>query len=97
MDYSPPGSSVHGISQVKTLEWIAISSSRGALPHLAIEPMSPEKAGFFTSEPPGMPLLSVVSTSYACLLPLLNKSSSVHTLSSPRSLDLLVVEQVSCL
>ena len=29
-DCSPPGSSVHGISQPRTLEWVAISSSRGA-------------------------------------------------------------------
>ena len=27
MDCSPPGSSVHGISQARTLEWVAISSS----------------------------------------------------------------------
>ena len=27
-DYSPPGSSVHGISQERTLAWVAISSSR---------------------------------------------------------------------
>ena len=27
MDCSPPGSSVHGISQARTLEWIAISFS----------------------------------------------------------------------
>ena len=25
MDYSPPGSSVHGISQARILEWVAIS------------------------------------------------------------------------
>ena len=30
MDSSPPGSSVHGISQARTLEWIAISFSRGS-------------------------------------------------------------------
>ena len=30
MDCSPPGSSVHGISQAKLLEWVAISSSRGS-------------------------------------------------------------------
>ena len=29
MDYSPPGSSVHGILQAKILEWVAISFSRG--------------------------------------------------------------------
>ena len=28
MDYSPQGSSVHGISQARILEWVAISSSR---------------------------------------------------------------------
>ena len=26
-DYSPPGSSVHGISQARTLEWVATSFS----------------------------------------------------------------------
>ena len=30
MDHSPPGSSVHGILQPRTLEWVAISSSRGS-------------------------------------------------------------------
>ena len=30
MDYSPPGSSVHGILQARILEWIAISFSRGS-------------------------------------------------------------------
>ena len=29
-DCSPPGSSVHGISQARILEWLAISSSRGS-------------------------------------------------------------------
>ena len=29
MDYSPPGSSVHGILQARTLEWAASSFSRG--------------------------------------------------------------------
>ena len=28
MDYSPPGPSVHGIFQARTLEWIVISFSR---------------------------------------------------------------------
>ena len=30
MDCSPPGSSDHGIPQARTLEWVAISSSRGS-------------------------------------------------------------------
>ena len=30
MDYNPPGSSVHEISQARILEWVAISFSRGS-------------------------------------------------------------------
>ena len=30
MDYSPPGSSVHGILQARILEWAAMPSSRGS-------------------------------------------------------------------
>ena len=30
MDYSPPGSSVHGILQARILEWLAVSFSRGS-------------------------------------------------------------------
>ena len=29
MDYSPPGSSIHGIFQARILEWVAISISTG--------------------------------------------------------------------
>ena len=29
-DYSPPGSSVHGILQARILEWVAMPSSRGS-------------------------------------------------------------------
>ena len=31
-DWSPPASSVHGISQARILEWVAISFSRGIFP-----------------------------------------------------------------
>ena len=48
MDSSPPGSSVHGISQARILEWVAISFP-GGLHNPAIEPESPALAGgFFT-------------------------------------------------
>ena len=30
MDYSPPGSSVHGVLQAGILEWVAMPSSRGS-------------------------------------------------------------------
>ena len=52
MDYSLPGSSVHGILQARILEWVAMSSSRG-LPDPGVEPaslMPPALAGrFFTT------------------------------------------------
>ena len=40
MDSSPPSSSVHGILQRRTLEWVAIPSP-GVLPNAGIEPASP--------------------------------------------------------
>ena len=56
MDCSLPGSSVHGISQARMLEWVTISFSWGDLPDQEIEPTSPALAGrFFTTEPPGKP------------------------------------------
>ena len=39
MDYSLPGSSVHGIAQARILEWVAISSPR-QLPYPEIKPVS---------------------------------------------------------
>ena len=56
MDYSPPGSTGHGISQAKILEWFAISFS-GDLPDPGIEPVSLAlPGGFVITEPPGNPL-----------------------------------------
>ena len=40
MDYSPPGSSVHGVLQASTLEWVAMPFS-GDLPNPGIEPGTP--------------------------------------------------------
>jgi len=55
-DCSPPGFSVHGISQARILEWVAISSSRGPSWYSRIESSSPALAGrFFTTKPPGNP------------------------------------------
>ena len=67
MDYSLPGSSIHGIFQARVLEWGAIAFSEaywsgflfpspGDPTTPRIEPMSPALAGgFFTIEPPGKP------------------------------------------
>ena len=52
LDYSPPGSTVHGILQSRILEWVAISSfpSLASLPGPGTEPVSlasPVLAGGF--------------------------------------------------
>ena len=52
MDCSPPGPSVHGISQVRLLEWVAISSP-GDLPDpgiRCISCVSCTAGGFFTAD-----------------------------------------------
>ena len=60
MDHSPPGFSVHGISQARILEWLAFPIPKD-LPDPGIKPMSPVSpalAGrFFITVPPGKPLI----------------------------------------
>ena len=38
VDYSPPGSSVHGILQARRLEWVAISFLQGIFPTQGLNP-----------------------------------------------------------
>ena len=51
MDCSPPGSSVHGISQARILEWLTFPSP-GDLPDPRIKPGSPAlQADYLANEP----------------------------------------------
>ena len=50
---SPPSSSVHGILQERTLEWVAMPSSRGSSPPRDWTRVSCIADGFFTIELPG--------------------------------------------
>ena len=53
MDYSPPGSSVHGILQARILEWGWPFPSPGDLPYPGIEPGFPAlQTDFLPTEPP---------------------------------------------
>jgi len=54
MDGNLPGSSIHGISQTKILEWVAISCPAN-LPDPGTEQVSCLGGGFFTTEPPAKP------------------------------------------
>ena len=59
MDCSPPGSPVHGISQARILELVAISFSRGSSQGLNLHLMSPALAGrSFTTQ-----IINFLSTS----------------------------------
>ena len=54
MDCSWPGSSVHGILQARTLEWVAMPSSR--VSSQGIKPRTPAlQADSLPTEPPGKP------------------------------------------
>ena len=53
MDYSPPGSSVHGILQTRIVGWVAMPSSRGPSQPRDQTQVSRFAGRFFTTEPPG--------------------------------------------
>ena len=55
MDCSPPDSSVHGILQVRILEWVAIPFSRGSSQPGDRIWVSCTAGRFFTAMPPGQP------------------------------------------
>ena len=55
VDCNPPGSSLHGILQVRILVWVPFPSP-GDLPDPGIKPGSPAlQADSLSSEPPGKP------------------------------------------
>ena len=55
VDRSPPGSSVHGISQARILGWVAIPFYRGSFQPRDRFHVSCIAGRFFTTEPPGKP------------------------------------------
>ena len=58
MDNSPPGSSVHGILQARTLEWVPMPSSTGSSrprDQTCVSCDSCIAGGLFTTKPPGKP------------------------------------------
>ena len=55
MDCSLPGSSVHGILQARTVEWVAIPFFRGSPGPRDKTHVSCIAGGLFTTEPPGRP------------------------------------------
>ena len=71
MDLSSPVSFVHGMSQSRILEWVAISSSRKSSPpryQTCISCASCLTGGFFTTMPPEPPK-NALHSAYSSLLP----------------------------
>ena len=63
MDCSPPGSSVDEILQVRILEWVAITFSRGIFPTQGLNLEFPTlQADSLPSEPPGSLSWSFITT-----------------------------------
>ena len=56
VDYSPPGSSVHGIVQARVLEWVSISFSRVSSRLRDGNGSPPLQADALPTEPPGKPI-----------------------------------------
>ena len=54
LDWSPPGSSVHGISQARILEWMPFPSP-GDLPNPGVKPESPVSPALQAGSPPAEP------------------------------------------
>ena len=64
VNYSLPGSSVHGILQARILEWVAISSYQD-LPDPGMEPVSSAlQVDSLSTEPPGKPELSIALSNF---------------------------------
>ena len=57
MNFSLPGSSVHGTFSERILEWVALPSSRGSSQPREQTCISCIAGGFFTPEPPGFKIL----------------------------------------
>ena len=92
MDCSPPGSSVLVISQVRILEWVAISFSRESSQPRDQTCVSCLADTFFTTEPPGKPM-----GTYACLYNKISKFSTTCTLLCVQEKKIFEGRRIHCI
>ena len=85
MDCSPPGSLVHGILQMRILEWVTIPFPRGSS-QPGIEPVFPAPPaladGFLPLVPPGKPVIKPYTASRMLLL---SRFSRVRLWATPQT------------
>ena len=67
MDYNPPASVVHGISEARILEWVSISFSRVSSQPRNQTCVSCIAGVFFTTEPSGKPKLCTTNSQISSL------------------------------
>ena len=67
MNCSPPGSSVHKLSQARRLDWVAISFSKGTCWPRDWTCLSYTVGKFFTTKTPGKPVILFLSRIYITL------------------------------
>ena len=76
MDYSSPGSSVHGIFQARILEWVSAFSRGSSWPRIRTH-VSCITGGFFTIELPGKPI-SICITELLCCTAEINLTLEIN-------------------
>ena len=92
MDCSPSGSSVHGISQARILEWVAIPFCRGSSWPRSWTHVSCIAGGFFTAKPRGKPAHRVhVQVVQSCLTLCDPMDYTVHGILQARILEWVAV------
>ena len=85
IDWSPSGSSVHGILQAKMLQWVAIPSSRGSSQprgRTRVSCLLPWQTGSLPLAPPGKPLLSHIHLQFQLPAPFSQSGGNVPSVHS---------------
>ena len=90
MDPSLPGFLVHGVSQARILEWVAISFSRGYSQPRDLIQVSCTTGGFFTTELLGESLEQETGNTlqYSCLKNFIDRGAWKATVRGHKTLDM---------
>ena len=96
MDWSLPGSPVHGVLQARILEWVAMPSSKGSSwprNQVLVSSISCTAGGLFTAEPPKKPSWNVYRNAIYGHHTLLRKAAAISRL-SPNLTEFSFIDQL---